>query len=78
MPLGCDESDYVPEVLGDWLAADVKAVLAAIFATIWRVERKLVVVERRLQAGKLDKNTIVKYAPLVKELAEALDALSLA
>lgn len=66
---------YTPITLGDWLPDDVKTFLSAIFATLWRVERKLISTEKRLQDGHITKDTIVKYAPIVKQVAEALDQI---
>ena len=69
---------YVPIKLGDWLADDVRTFLSAIFATLWRVQRKVAACERRLQnADTLDKPTIVKYAPMLKTIAETLEKLNL-
>ena len=38
---------YVPIKLGDWLADDVRTFLSDIFATLWRVQRKVAACERR-------------------------------
>jgi hypothetical protein len=75
LELGGDET-YVPIKLGDWLSDDVRTYLSAIFATLWRVQRKFAALERSLTNTAADKQALVKFAPLVKKCAEQLEALN--
>jgi hypothetical protein len=75
LPMPSDEK-YVPITLGEWLPSDVKTFLEAIYTTLWSTKRKLVFVEQKLQ-GKIDKSMVKKHAPILKSVAETLEALKL-